>query len=147
MTDRQGRIVGRVVSYGVVLALVLAVATDTEHWPFSAMRLFSGERAATKLSWEVDLVDGDGVEHRLDISDLGPGYAQLSYFSRYLPSVSEERLDGICRAWADAALEDGAVRAESVRIYANRITVPDDPDDPSERVDRDLRHSCAGASP
>lgn len=146
MSDRCAPVIARVVTYGVVLVLVIAVALDAEWWPVSSMRLFSGERTSSSTSWEVDLVDATGIEHRLDLADLGPSFAGLDYFARHLPTMRRDRLDGICQAWADAAVDQGSVAAAEVRIYHLRRTVPTRRDEPRRLLERDLRYTCAGTS-
>ena len=145
--ERSVRVLARVVTYGLVAAIALAVAVSGEWWPVSSMRLFSEERSPSISSWEVDLVDASGAEHRLDLGDLGPSFAGLSYFARHLPSLSTERLDEICRAWADEALRQGHPRAESVRLYRVRRAVPRSAGEPNTHLDREPRYDCAGASP
>jgi hypothetical protein len=144
--ERRTRVVGRVVTYGVIALLLSVVLRDAEYWPFSAMRLFSGERTSSITSWEVDAVDRDGVEHVLHPSDYGPGYAGLHYFARYLDDMGDERRDAICRAWADAAVDHGDAPADRIRIYHLRSTVPDRRGTERTVVERRLRFTCAGAS-
>lgn len=144
--ERRVRVLARAVTYGVVGAVLLAVAVTGEWWPVSSMRLFSEERSSTAWTWEVDLVGVDGAEHALDTGDLGPAYAGLDYFARHLPDLSTRHLDAICRAWADAALERGGPRAESTRLYRVRRAVPRRAGEDRTVIERELRYTCAGAS-
>lgn len=143
--ERRTRVLGRVVTYGVIALLLTVVLRDAEYWPFSAMRLFSGERTSSITSWEVDAVDRDGVEHELHLSSYGPAFAGLHYFAGSLDDMSDHRRDSMCRAWADAAVDHGDVRAERIRIYHLRSTVPDRRGKDRMVVERRLRFTCAGA--
>ena len=136
--------VGRIVVYGLVTLLALAAALDAEWWPVSSMRLFSQVRSDSAVSWEVRLVGPGGVEEGLDVASLGRGFRGAHHLVPELATMSDGDRDAVCRAWAEAAADQGHVAAVEVRIDRVVRSVPTSDDDVADERARTEVLRCAG---
>ena len=109
-----GRVRARVVTYGLLAVLGLAAVTDTEWWPVSSFRLFSGLRRETKVSWQVVTVDDSGVELPARVGRFGRSYRGAGHLVARLDPAGRGRA---CRTWLEAYRRRGVLPAGGLRVY------------------------------
>ena len=136
----------RVVTYGLVGLLALCVVAQVEWWPLSAFKLFSGERTAATVSWQVALVDPGGAEHVVPFDRLPRGYRGPHHLAADLPGLPARRTEAVCKAWALAGARELGITPTEVRVYRVAGRRPAG-GGPAAVVSRSLSVTCEDLAP
>ncbi|ADG73134.1 hypothetical protein Cfla_0215 [Cellulomonas flavigena DSM 20109] len=108
----------------VVVAVLLGVAHDdeTELWPLTAYRLFSGVRTESQVSLELVAVGADGTRAPVPLDEHDQVLATTSHQYRLLREVPPARQREMAAAWLGLAGIDVA-DVESVEVERVRRTM------------------------
>lgn len=114
---------GRFVTYGLIVLLIVGVATETEAWPITSWRLFSGLRTDLRISTTFTIVGRDGTEFplRLPGDAMAATRHQFSTLARQDPAGQRAKV----RAWLEAA-DVELDRVDHIRLERRRLRL--DPD-------------------
>jgi hypothetical protein len=100
-----------------LLAMIAAAIFSWEPWPITSFRLFSHLRQDQQHGWEATVIDRDGREAPLAISDLASGFHGFRFRMAEFESARWQRRDEICQAWVAPLLgTDSGPKAE-IRLY------------------------------
>jgi hypothetical protein len=114
--------VARLVAYGLPPAVLIVGVTDTDLWPATGWRLFSGVRQSTQATWVVEATDADGVVRRHEPGALGNERREWRHLLDR--SVGDQaRQDELCDQWLLEATEDGST-IEALTVRRVVIEVP-----------------------
>lgn len=112
----------RLVTYGLVLALLLTAAVEAELWPFTAYRLFSEVRTGTTVSLDLVAATTEG-EVVVRPADRAAPLATTTRQYQDLAGAAPDRRQAMVTAWLGlAGIDPRTVR--SVRLERTVRTLP-----------------------
>jgi hypothetical protein len=142
--EAQRRDVGlgtRLFAYALLLAVVVPAITNTEHWPFTTLKLFSAVRRPVQTGWDVAMVGIDGTERPYPWDELPRSFHFRNHVLDRFGSMSEAERRSACLAWVTAAQQLGRDAAE-VRVYRVERRVPSTGEPTGSLLRRELRYQC-----
>jgi hypothetical protein len=127
----------RLFAYALIVAVLVPPLTDTEHWPFTTLKLFSYVRGPVQARWELTVVSREGAESPFPWAELPATFAFRAHVLRRFPDMSIAERQAACHAWTEAA----DVQPAGLRIYrVQRRTSTTG--EKSTVVHRQLRYQC-----
>lgn len=99
----RARLRGRLVTYGILGAMVLAVAFHVEAWPMTSFRLFSFVRTSTQSELVLYAVDGAGARTEVPIDRDQRSVLNTERQLADVKGASPSRQQAMLDAWFDDA--------------------------------------------
>ena len=95
--------IGRIISYGLVIGLVLVTVAGIERWPVTSFRLFSTVRTDRSFVLELVAIEPDGTRQRVPISRSTKGSAGTAHQLGELRAAPPAEQRAKVTAWMNAA--------------------------------------------
>jgi hypothetical protein len=104
----------------VLLVLLLVPGLiGFDAWPLTGWRLFSAERGAVQLRWEVTAETPEGGVRAVDLDDLPIAYRNAEWVLGKLPAASDERRERVCVALLGGVRKHLDPDVAGIRLVAN----------------------------
>lgn len=117
----------RLVTYGVLAVMALAVRFEVEAWPVTSYRLFSNVRTSTQSRLVLYAVDLDGVRTKVDLAHGELGVLNTRHQLADVGSASPQRQREMVLAWLrGGGIEPADVTAAVIERVRSRISTDGD---------------------